>query len=459
MGYVLTVLVLATGISGQESRPPVVAFRLVRELALTPFGGIPFPLDLDADGRTEVVWLQGPGMFHSKVFDASPYKGRFSEAERNHFCLTATDVSGKTLWEVGDPWRGDRPFVTHSAERSLDSGDIDGDGALEVVSVSGSELLVIEAVTGVVEKRLDMPADNAQIVRVARTGPGPRDWTLLVKNAEAAYAPYEYANPAWFYDAELRLIKTAEYRGAGHTPDIGDLDADGFDEFVIGFNLVDNDLTTLWSFYPVPEDAWDAGEMHADDIVVGNLSGRSCVVYAASDTTYVLDAANGQLLWKRKSTHPQHCQIGDFAPALQGNEVFVHNKRAELQLLDSAGNEIWRMMPPENFPFGTSTACKRQKLHVFDPTTQLHGTGEGRTDLLVFTDGGWPYAISGRGERCLEFPHTPNIAQDWGEVPGRPDDYGYGFYARAADFDGDGEREVLISDRRYAWLYEPDRER
>ena len=31
------------------------------------------------------------------------------------------------------------------------------------------------------------------------------------------------------------------------------------------------------------------------------------------------------------------------------------------------------------------------------------------------------------------------FAQDWGEVPGhRPDDYGYGYYTRVADFDGDG---------------------
>ena len=39
-------------------------------------------------------------------------------------------------------------------------------------------------------------------------------------------------------------------------------------------------------------------------------------------------------------------------------------------------------------------------------------------------------------------------------MPGRPDDYGYGFYARVADFDGDGQPEVLISDRRFRWLYE-----
>ncbi|HOZ49701.1 MAG TPA: hypothetical protein PLO37_17915 [Candidatus Hydrogenedentes bacterium] len=454
---VLVALVFAAGISQPERVPAVSGFGLAREFAVEPFGGVPFTVDLDGDGATDVVWLQGPGMFNSKVYDTPTYQGRFSEAERKHFCLTATDASGRVRWQVGTPWQGDRPFASHSAERALDAADIDGDGGLELVCVHGVELLVIDAATGKVERRLDTPADNAQIVRVAHTGAGLRDWTLLVKNTEASYPPYEYANPAWFYDSELRLIKTAEYLGAGHTPLVGDFDGDGLQEFIIGFNLVDHDLTTRWSYSPAPKDEWDAGEMHVDDMVIGELGGRQCIAFAASDVAYALDARTGDLLWRRKGTHPQHCQIGHFSPEHPGSQIFVHNKRAELQLFDPEGNEIWKMMPPENFPAGQAEPCKKQKFHVFDPTTQLPGAGPDGTDLLVFTDGGWPYAINGFGKRCLEFPHTPNIAQDWGEVPGRPDDYGYGFYARAADFDGDGEPEVLISDRRFGWLYEMER--
>ena len=73
---------------------------------------------------------------------------------------------------------------------------------------------------------------------------------------------------------------------------------------------------------------------------------------------------------------------------------------------------------------------------------------------MIYTDGGWPYVINGHGERCLDFPYTANIAQDWGEIPGRPDDFGYGYFARVADFDGDGQREVMLNDRRFVWFYE-----
>ncbi|MBN2566442.1 MAG: hypothetical protein JXB46_12105, partial [Candidatus Eisenbacteria bacterium] len=241
---------------------------------------------------------------------------------------------------------------------------------------------------------------------------------------------------------------------AGHAPLVADVDGDGLDEFVIGFNLVDHDLSTVWTSRPVPRELWDAGEMHVDDLVLGDVGGTQCVVAAASDVAYVLNAKDGRLRWKRKGTHPQHAQIGHFHAEIEGNQVFVHNKRAELELLDSTGQLIWQMMPPENFPLGAAVRCVRQKFHVFDPTTVLPGMGPAGMDMLIFTDGGWPYVINGRGKRCLEFPYTPNSAQDWGEVPGRPDDYGYGFYARVADLDGDRAPEVLINDRRFAWLYE-----
>lgn len=446
--------------SGTSRDPRTLSFALSQENSLGDFGGVPFCTDLNGDGKAEVLWLQSPGMFHSKVFDKPPWKGQFSDEERNLFCLTATDARGNVLWQVGRPWSGKRPFVSHSAERAVDWADIDGDGAIEVVCVRGYELMVIDGRTGKIERSVKTPADNAQIVRVAHTGKGPKDWTILAKNAESAYKPHQYANPAWFYDADLRLIKTADYLGAGHAPQVFDVDRDGLDEFLIGYNLIDHDLTTKWTYWPVPKAKWDAGEMHVDYMVVGRiLHGdviRTCVALAASNKAYLLDACTGELIWERTGTHPQNCRIGRFLPAKPEAErqVLVYNKRADFQLYDVGGKELWRMTPPENFPAGQAAPCRRQKFHVFDATTMLPGRGPGSTDLFIFTDGGWPYVIDGAGRRCAEFPHTPNIAQDWGEVPGRPDDYGYGFYARVADVDGDKEVEVLLNDRRFVWIYE-----
>ncbi len=427
---------------------------LDRELTIAPHGGIPFTADLDGDGAHEILWLQSPGLFHSRVFDKPPWNGYITDAERDHFCLTATRPDGQQLWQIGEPWPGDRPFITHCAERAVDAADIDGDGRIEVVCVRGGELLVLDGLSGAVERKTAIPADNGQIVRLAHTGAGPKDWTILVKNSESAYAPHEYANPAWFYTPELDLIKTADFLGAGHAPLVQDLDGDGIDEFIIGFNRVSSDLKTVWTYSPVPPEAWDAAELHVDDVFAAEVAGRLCIALAASDTAYLLDATDGSLIWKYKGTHPQHCQIGEFDTAIPGNEIFVHNKRAELQLFDATGKELWNIMPPKNFPLGEPEAVKGHKYHVFDPTEVLRGLGPNGTDLLIFTDGGWPYLIDGAGRRTAEFAPPPNSAQDWSAVPARPDDYGYGFYARVADFDGDGDDEVLLNDRRYAWFYE-----
>jgi hypothetical protein len=432
-------------------------FMLKSEIAIEPFGGVPFCADLNGDGRTDVLSLQSAGIFHSKVFGRQGVTQRDDGAERDHFCLTATDVHGKILWQIGKPWRGKRPFLTHCAERSIASADIDGDGKQEVVCIRGQELLVIDAASGKVERSAALPADNAQVVLLGHTGSKPADWTILVKNTERSYKPHEYANPAWWYDSKLQLLKTADYHGAGHVPLAMDTDGDGLDEFLIGFCLVDHDLRTLWTFQPVPADKWNAGDMHVDDHAAGLFDGKLCIAYAAGDLgTFLLDASDGRLLWKARGVHAQDCQVGRFLPGSDANQVFVRNKRSYNQLFDGRGKELWRTEPPDSFPLGRAAACK-QAFHLLDPSNVLPGAGPQGTDLLIYSDSGWPYVIDGLGHKIDAFLPPANSAQDWGNVPGRPDDYGYGYYVRPGDFDGDGHGEVLISDRRFAWIFKTPR--
>ncbi|MBK9171092.1 MAG: hypothetical protein IPM24_27040 [Bryobacterales bacterium] len=447
---------------GAAACVPLVAqpIQLVQETGLKDYGGVPFLADLTGDGRNEFLWLQSPGMFYSKVYDRPPYAGRFafSQEELTHFCLTATDTKGKILWRVGQPWRGTRPFVTHSSERSLAVADLDGDGKPEVAVIRRGALVILDGRTGTERRSAALESDNMQIVLAARTGSGPRDWTLLVKNAEAAYPPHEYGNPAFFYSPDLKVRKKADYLGAGHTPRAQDLDGDGLDEFLIGFNRIGPRLQTAWSFRPVPDAEWNPLEMHVDAMAVGELQGQPAIAYAASNQTFALTAGRGSLLWKRPSSHPQQPQIGRFV-AGGGNQVLIVNKRGTLDLVDENGKELWSWDPPAHFPAGRSPHAAG-RFHVFDPAVLLPRTGPEGTDTVAYSDNGWPYLVDGKGTLYRTFPHTPNTAQEFGKVPGRPDDYGYGYYVRVDTTASTPDAwRVVINDRRWMWVYSVARSR
>ncbi len=434
---------------------PKAKIRLIKQISLDSFGGIPFVADLNSDGQEEFLWLQTAGIFRSKVFDLPPNSGHFNTTadEKNLYCLTATDQSGKILWQVGKPWRGTRPFVTHGADRSVDVAAIDGDGHAEVVAAMGGIVGVIDGLTGAFKRTVQLDTDNVEIARVARTGRSPGEWTILAMNGDAAYPPHEYSSPTFFFDGSLRLLKKADFLGGGHAPQALDLDGDGIQEFLIGYNLVDSRLSTVWTFWPVPRAEWDPPEMHVDGLAIGQINNQSCIAYASGRYTSLVSTRDGKLIWKKPGVHPQQCQMGHFLPDSRDCQVLVANKRDGLQLFDAQGQEVWSIDPPPSFPEGRSPAAK-DRFHMFDPTLLVRGIGSHGTDVFVYTDNGWPYMINGQGERFLDFPHTPDIAQDLGKVPGRADDYGYGFYARELRTVGTHGHGMMISDRRFAWIYE-----
>jgi hypothetical protein len=78
-----------------------------------------------------------------------------------------------------------------------------------------------------------------------------------------------------------------------------------------------------------------------------------------------------------------------------------------------------------------------------------------RPEVIVYNEAGWPYLVGGDGAPEYAIPCPPHAAQAEHPIPRhRPDDYGYGFRTVVADLDGDGEEELLVHDRRYAWIFE-----
>ena len=77
-------------------------------------------------------------------------------------------------------------------------------------------------------------------------------------------------------------------------------------------------------------------------------------------------------------------------------------------------------------------------------------------NCFVYTEGGWPYGVDGRGERVLSFPADESIIQPEARIRNhRPDDYGFGYHCQTLDLDRDEREEVIIYDRRHVWVFKP----
>ena len=210
-----------------------------------------------------------------------------------------------------------------------------------------------------------------------------------------------------------------------------------------------------WRFDVGQYFAYDDAEMHVDAMDYGRFEegGPARIAYAASDIQFVVDE-RGELVWQERRTHPQQCWFGRFLPEKPDErQLFVLNKRAELDLFDQHGDLLWSVDPQENWPLGKPRPFREGlKFHLFDPSHVLRGAGEGGSDLILYLETGWPYIMDGHGNRCMELEHTPEILQDYRWTEGRPDDQGYGFLAAIEE--RDDVVRLVLADRRYAWEYE-----
>ena len=431
---------------------------LKRMIDLGEAGGVPHFRDLRGTGEKDLVMLQGTGLYW--VWTDMPSIIELGE-DRNktgfdHFCLTAFSPEGEQVWQVDQPWRDKTPYWTHSAERAVTFADVDGDGVEELLTLRRQHILVIKPATGEIVAEHRLPDENIEIIVAGKTGHGERDWTIYAGVSNQGRAG-KSGNPGFFYNSDFEIIQTRDYYGAGHAPEAIDLDGDGLDEWLIGYEYINPDLSVRWRFDVSPYFAHDDAEMHVDAMDHGRFEdgGPALIAYAASDVQFVVDE-RGELVWQKRRTHPQQCWFGRFLPERKDEcQLFVLNKRAELDLFDKDGDVIWSVDPQENWPMGRPKPFadgSSLQFHLFDPSHVIRGAGEGGTDLILYLETGWPYLIDGRGQRCAELEHTPEVLQDYPWEAGRPDDQGYGFLGVMDE--GKDATRLVLADRRYAWEYE-----
>lgn len=415
-----------------------------------------YPEDINGDGQLELLCLQSPGMFKADLCGKPVH-------ERSISCLTAIRSDGTFIWQDGTP-NLDYLFQSHVADLMLSVDFFDNSGQRQIALLKKDTLSILDAATGAVQRQATLPADNFSIVRSVHSPQGPR---LLLSNTAEAYSPYQYASPAQVYDA-ANLSFVAEIPaavGAGHCPRAADINGDGYDELLVGFDAYDSNGAKLWTlsgshrqpttFYHV-----DYSAVRTAGSPLGGM-----IVYAAQGDVEAGTFA-GQRLWHNDFGHPQCVFFGDFRAGDEAASMAVYccygqlgaaqqsymnahgipvppdsNDRDNIAFLNDAGEITGLIFPAKDM----------DNIHSNEAISLLPGGSPDGSDAIVTRDWGWPQALTMSGETAFVIP------EPGGPYYLSPQGYGGsdGFGVRIADLDNDGRAEILVHDALRAWIYEP----
>lgn len=349
-------------------------------------------------------------------------------------CLTAIDLEGNVLWQLGEPSDKTEELGKVSADMAFQVYDIDGDGRDEVIVGWDFEIRILDGRTGNIKKSAKTPFsddDDADLIGVPyqtyafeRINPdGIRICNFRGKERPADILIKDRYCRIYALDEDLNMMwKFKSPTNTGHCPLPIDIDGDGKDELLVGYKLLDSDGQMLWS-YPISED-------HTDEIVAGKwMSGEDEGHFACVSGTegFFIGDFYGNIVARDMIGHAQRVSIANYCPEREGREIVVTNfwgHQGVIFLYDCYGNQIWEM---ENEMNGNILA-------------PVNWDGDGTELILTNADAKKGGLLNGKGVRAVEFP----------------DDGHPVLCCESLDLTGDERDELVVWDYHSMYIYTQD---
>jgi hypothetical protein len=321
--------------------------------------------------------------------------------------------------------RPDRRNALLTNDTPFQIHDLDGDGRAEVVLVRDFELQVLDGRDGSRKRAVPMPPIPAD----SRSRPYE-----LYSGDSIAFASFtgpgrrdivlkDRYRNFWVYSADLKPLWQGQ-DDTGHYPYPFDVDGDGRDELFIGHSMWDHAGRRLWSLQERMKD-------HVDAVAVGNFTGDPAapprVYWSSSDEAFVMLDLRGNVLKQVRVGHTQTAAVARFREDVPGLQYVTTNfwkNPGIMSLFDADGNLLEQAEP----------------IHSGSVTLPVNWKGDGRELVLLSGSAREGGMVDGRFRRVVSFPDD-----------GHPE-----LTAAVLDLTGDPRDEVVLWDPDHVWIYTPD---